>query len=130
MSALRLKVEAQLRRKRARRNVVCSAKGGEEVVQRDAVRDVDRGQLQAPFVFVAVKQVIVADGHVDVTTSSGDVLLQDVTGPMYQVEWSWPLGVPSVGKPATWMLRASKCFPEKSAIQTRQRLAAAGFSRR
>jgi hypothetical protein len=67
-SAVRLKVEAQLRRKRARRNVVCSAKGGEEVVQRDAVRDVDRGQLQAPFVFVAVKQVIVADGHVEQVT--------------------------------------------------------------
>jgi hypothetical protein len=58
-------VEAQLRRVRARRNEVRSTKGGEKVVERRFVGDVDGAHLQAPLVAVAVKQVVVPHGHVE-----------------------------------------------------------------
>ena len=59
----RLEVEAQLGRVAARRNVVCSAEGGEEVVERVLVGQVDDRELGAPFVFVPVKQVVVSEAR-------------------------------------------------------------------
>ena len=57
-------MKAQLRRVRARRNEVRSTKGGEEVVERRLVCDVDGAQLQAPLVAVTVKKVVVSYSHI------------------------------------------------------------------
>jgi hypothetical protein len=40
------------------------AERGKEVVERVHVRDVDGGELQAPFVAVTAEEVAITDGHV------------------------------------------------------------------
>src|ERR1700733_3936537 len=60
-----LEVETNLCRHGARRNVVGSAEGGEEVVQRVLVGDVDGSQAETPFVPVAIEEVVLADGGVE-----------------------------------------------------------------
>ena len=60
-----LEVEPKFRRQRSRRHVVRPAEGGEEVVECILVRQVDDGELRAPFVFVAVEQVVMADGEIE-----------------------------------------------------------------
>lgn len=59
-----LEVESDLGGQGAGSNVVRAAERREEIVQREFVRDVDRGEADAPLVAVAVEQVVVADGHV------------------------------------------------------------------
>ena len=44
------------------------AEGGEEVIERVIVGQVDDGELSAPLVFLSVKQVVVADGKVEQIT--------------------------------------------------------------
>src|SRR5579864_1328441 len=53
-------VEPDLPGHRARRDVVRAAERGEEVVKSDLVHHIDGGDLEAPFIAVTVKQVIVA----------------------------------------------------------------------
>ena len=43
---------------------MCPAERRKEVVQRILVRDVDRRQLQADFVFVTAKNIVVSDRQV------------------------------------------------------------------
>src|SRR5580692_8496457 len=59
-----LKVEAQLRRLAAWRDVVGSAKGGEEVVQREFICQVNDRKAEAPLVPVPVEEVVLAHGEV------------------------------------------------------------------
>ena len=68
LDSIPLKVKTQLCREGAGRNVVGSAEGGEKVIQRDFVRYVDRRELQAPFVFVTVEEVVVSHGKVEEMT--------------------------------------------------------------
>ena len=58
-------METYLCRHGTRGDVVRSAEGGEEVVKRVFVGDVDGGQAEAPFVAVAVEEVVLADGCVE-----------------------------------------------------------------
>ena len=44
---------------------MCAAEGGKKVVQHIVIRDVNGGELQADFVFISVKQVIVPDGEIE-----------------------------------------------------------------
>ena len=60
-----LEVEAELRCVRTRCDEVRSAESRQEIVECRLVRQVDGGEAQAPFVVVAVKQVVVADAHVE-----------------------------------------------------------------
>ena len=61
----RLEVERYLTGQRAWRDVMRAAKGGEEVVERVFVRQINDGQLGAPFVFVAVKDVVMAQSQIE-----------------------------------------------------------------
>jgi hypothetical protein len=54
-----LEVKSDLSRQRARRDVVCSAEGGEKVVQRHLVGQVDRREAQAPLVALGAEEVVV-----------------------------------------------------------------------
>ena len=56
-----LEVESQLRRQRSRGNVVRPTEGGEEVVERVFVGQVNNGKLRTPFVLVAVKQIVMTE---------------------------------------------------------------------
>lgn len=56
-----LEMKADLRRESARRNVVRSTKRREEVVQRIFIGDIYSGQTQAPFVLIAVEEVVLTD---------------------------------------------------------------------
>ena len=60
-----LKVKPDLSRQRARCDVVRAAEGGKEVVQRIFVGQVDDGELSAPLVSVAVKQIVVSDRKIE-----------------------------------------------------------------
>ena len=60
-----LEVEADFAGEGTRGDVMGAAEGGEEVVEGVVVREVDDGETGAPFVAVAVKQVVVAEGHVE-----------------------------------------------------------------
>src|ERR1700679_78213 len=64
----KLEVEAQLRRHGARRNVVGSTEGGEEVIERVFVGDVDGSQAEAPFVAVALEEVVLTNRRVEKAT--------------------------------------------------------------
>ena len=55
-----LEVETQLRSQSSWRYIMRSAERRQEIVERVPVRQVDDSQLRAPFVFVAVKQIVVA----------------------------------------------------------------------
>ena len=59
-----LKVKPNLRRIGTWRDKVSSAKGGEKVIERRPVRNVNRAQLQAPFVSVAVENIVMPNGKV------------------------------------------------------------------
>lgn len=59
-------MEAKRGGNRSRRNVVGSAEGREEIVKRFLISQVDNRHASAPFVFVAVKNVVVADGGVEI----------------------------------------------------------------
>ena len=61
-------MEAQFRRQCAGRDVVGTAKGGEEVVERVLVGEVDGGEMKAPLLLVAVEEVVFADGSVEEAT--------------------------------------------------------------
>ena len=54
-------MKAQLHRFRPRRHVVRTAEGGEEVVERRLVGQVDDCKAQAPLVTVSVEQVVLAN---------------------------------------------------------------------
>ena len=61
-------MNADLCCQRARRDVVGSAEGGEEVVERVLVGDVDASQAQAPLIFVSVEDVVVSHGGIEEVT--------------------------------------------------------------
>ena len=58
------KVKAELSGQGARGDVVCPAEGGNEVIEGVLIGNIDRGQLQAHFVLVAVEEIVVTDGEV------------------------------------------------------------------
>src|ERR1019366_3780364 len=60
----RLEVEAQFHRLRARGDIVCPAARGQEVVKRGLVHHVDDGHTRAPFVPVAMEEVVLAQGEI------------------------------------------------------------------
>ena len=62
---VRLKIQRDLRRERARRHVVRPAERGQEVIQRVIVGDVDRGQVEVHLVAVGVEEVVLADRDVE-----------------------------------------------------------------
>src|SRR5271166_4207823 len=62
-----LEVKSQLGRQRPRRHVMRAAEGRKKVVQRVLVGDVDGRQLQADFVLVAMKHIVVSHGNVEET---------------------------------------------------------------
>src|SRR5579872_2786007 len=66
-------MEAQLRRVCPWRDIVRPAEGGEEVIQRLAIGQVDYGEAQAPFITVAAEQVVLADAGVE-QVAGGDSL--------------------------------------------------------
>ena len=68
--ASRSEVEAEFGGQRARRHIVGSTEGGEEVVERVVVSDIDRGEPKAPFVLVAVEEVVGADGGIEQVAGS------------------------------------------------------------
>lgn len=57
-------MEPELRRVRSRRNKVGATKCRKEVIQRGFIRDVDGVQLQAPFVAIAMKEIIVSHRYI------------------------------------------------------------------
>src|SRR5882757_3144599 len=58
-------MKPQFRGHRARRDVVRSAEGREEVVEGSFVGDIDGRELEAPFIFVVVEQIVVAEADVE-----------------------------------------------------------------
>ena len=52
-------------RDRPRRDVVRSANGREEIVKRVLVRQIDDLQPGTPFVFVAMKQIVLTYSHIE-----------------------------------------------------------------
>jgi len=56
----KLEVEPEFRGDGPGRDVMSPAEGGKEVVERIFVGQVDKRKLRAPFVFVAAKQVVMA----------------------------------------------------------------------
>ena len=58
-------MQAYLRAHRTRRNVVCSAECRQKVIKSVIVGQIDCGQLNADFVSVTVKQVVVSDGNIE-----------------------------------------------------------------
>ena len=58
-------VESDLGGQSARGYVVRAAEGGEEVVERVFVGEVDAGQTQAPFVFVAIEEIVLTDRGIE-----------------------------------------------------------------
>ena len=59
-----LEVEADLRRQRSRCDVMRTAEGRKEVVERVFVGDVYAGQSKAPFVLIAIEEVVLADRRI------------------------------------------------------------------
>ena len=60
-----LEVEANFSGQRSRRDVVGSAKGGEEIVECHFIGDVDDREASAPTVAVAMEEIVVADGKIE-----------------------------------------------------------------
>jgi len=63
-----LEVKPQLSRQRARRHKVRPTKGRKEVIQRYFVGNIDGRKRQAPFVVVALEQVVVANRSIKQVT--------------------------------------------------------------
>ena len=66
----RSRSETQLSGKGARRDVVRAAEGGEEVVERVLVGQIDDRELRAPLVPVAMEDVVVAHGEIEEAAGS------------------------------------------------------------
>lgn len=62
---MKSEMEANGARDGARRNVVGTTEGREEIVQRFLVRHIDNGQTETHFVFIAMKDVVMSDGGVE-----------------------------------------------------------------
>ena len=62
---MRLEVKSNFGGQSARSDVVRAAEGGEEVVERVFVGNVDGGEAQAPLVAVAVEEVVGTEGGVE-----------------------------------------------------------------
>jgi hypothetical protein len=62
---LLLEVESDLSRQRARRHIVRAAEGGKEIVECVLVGQVDRRELEAHLVLIAVEEVVMSDGNVE-----------------------------------------------------------------
>src|SRR5258707_1001540 len=78
----RLEVEAQLRGIRPRRHVVRAAEGGQEVIYRNFVGQVDDGEPQAPFEAIPVEQIVVADAGIkEITRSYARRIVVGILGP-------------------------------------------------
>ena len=60
-------VQRDLRRQRARGDIVRPAERGEEVVERVLIGDVDRGQIEVCLEVLLVEDVVLADGDVEQT---------------------------------------------------------------
>src|ERR1700689_526910 len=60
-----LKMKSYRRRDRSRRNVMRSAERREEIVQSPLVRQIDKGKTGAPFVLVALEDVVVSNANVE-----------------------------------------------------------------
>src|SRR5271154_6640839 len=58
-------MEAYLGRQGARCDVVRAAEGGEEVIESVLVGDVDACETEAPFVFIAIEEIVLADRGVE-----------------------------------------------------------------
>ena len=58
-------MKTQLGRVGPWRQEVCSAEGGQEVIKRHFVRNVDRGQTKAPLVLVTAKDIVVSDCDIE-----------------------------------------------------------------
>src|SRR6201987_2700503 len=67
MRCVGLEMNADLCRQRARCDVVRSAEGGEEVVERRLIGQVHSGKPEAPLVPVAVEEVVFTDGGIEET---------------------------------------------------------------
>ena len=65
-----LEVEPQLCRVGPRGDEVRSTEGGEEVIERHLIRDVDHGKAQTPLVTVAAEEVVVPDTDIKQMTRS------------------------------------------------------------
>src|SRR5271155_8193 len=65
---MRLEVEADLAGDGARRDVVRAAEGGEKVVERIVVREIDYLDASAPLKAVAVEDVVIAHGEIEQAT--------------------------------------------------------------
>src|SRR5271163_3521954 len=66
----RLEVETDLRGQGARRDVVRAAEGGEKIVNRFFVADVNGGQAETPLVAVAAEKIVVAESQVEQVAGS------------------------------------------------------------
>src|SRR5499427_4679004 len=58
-------VETDFPCQRSRRQVMRAAERRQKVVKRVRVRDIDRGELQAHFVFVALENIVIANRQVE-----------------------------------------------------------------
>ena len=58
-------MESDLGGKSSRRHIVGAAESGQKIVERQLVGQVDNRELSAPFSFVAVEDIVVADGHIE-----------------------------------------------------------------
>ena len=63
-----LEVESDLPRDCAWRHVMRAAKGGQKVIERIIVREVDYRDLCTPFVFIAMEDVVMPDGEIEEMT--------------------------------------------------------------
>src|SRR6267142_332733 len=78
----RLEVEAQFGGIRSRRYVVRAAEGGQEVIYRNFVGQVDDGEPQAPFEAIPVEQIVVADAGIkEITRSYARRIVVGILGP-------------------------------------------------
>ena len=63
--ALRLKIESDLSRNCPGRYVVRAAEGGQEIIERNLVGEVDDTYLRTPSITIAVEQVVMPDGKIE-----------------------------------------------------------------
>ena len=61
-------MEAQLRREASRGDVVGSAEGGEKIIKRVRIGQIDDRELRAPLVLVSVEQIVMSQRKVEQIT--------------------------------------------------------------
>ena len=61
-------MESQLGEVAPRRNEMCSAERGQEIVKRDFVRDIDRREAKTPFVFFTFEEIVISHREVKQVT--------------------------------------------------------------